>query len=140
MQTFNSSGYLRKTRMTSSHLLSLPCWTTWPSVTFTFRIFSARAATPRLTEECSMVKRVLSNVLVSFSLFSLRRSPGIEIALTLNTVELLSTACSYDYSSEKTADIKWLTDQIRALCSIGTNENVVHVLTYNSLRKHQRLL
>ena len=41
-----------------------------------------------------MVKRALSNVLVSFSLFSLRRSPGIEIALTLNTVELLSTACS----------------------------------------------
>ena len=64
------SACRRKTRTMTSQLLSRPYWRTWLSVTFIFRVFSVRAATPRLPEACLMVKRALSNRLVSFAIIT----------------------------------------------------------------------
>ena len=60
------SGCRQKTRTMTSQL-SRPCWRTWLSVTFTLRVFSARAATPKLTEACLMVSRVRWNGSVGYS-------------------------------------------------------------------------
>ena len=38
--------------------------------------------------------------------------------------------------SENAKDIKWLSDQARALCSVGKHNNVVQIFAYNFTREY----
>ena len=78
-----------------------------------------------------MVKRVLSNGLVSFYVVTPDQEADCHKTYTTD-LQL------YECFSEKSADIKWLSDQIRALCGAAKHKNIVNILAYNFARKYQQ--